>query len=105
MPKRMSERQLAANRRNAQRSTGPRTAKGREVSRMNALKHGILSRQVLVAGQHYQEDRKEFETLHQRSSRVNTANRESKPSAFSTSTPPSSTSAVSPNGKNSKALA
>jgi hypothetical protein len=62
----MSERQLAANRRNALRSTGPRTLKGREVSKMNALKHGILSRQVLVSGQHYQEDREEFEALHQR---------------------------------------
>ena len=66
MPKRMSERQLAANRRNAMQSTGPRTLKGRAVSKMNALKHGILSRQVLVAGQHYQEDRKEFEALHRR---------------------------------------
>jgi len=66
MPKRVTEKQLAANRRNAQRSTGPRTPKGRDVSKMNALKHGILSRQVLVAGQHYQEDRKEFESLHRR---------------------------------------
>ncbi len=66
MPKRMSERQLAANRRNALRSTGPRTPQGRDVSKMNALKHGILSRQVLVAGQHYQEDSKEFEALHRR---------------------------------------
>jgi hypothetical protein len=66
MPKRMSERQLTANRRNALQSTGPRTLKGREVSKMNALKHGILSRQVLVAGQHYQEDREEFEALHRR---------------------------------------
>ena len=66
MPKRMSERQLTANRRNALRSTGPRTPKGREVSKMNALKHGILSRQVLVTGQYYQEDREEFEALHRR---------------------------------------
>lgn len=66
MPKRVTEKQLAANRRNALRSTGPRTARGREVSKMNALKHGILSRQVLVEGQHYQEDRTELEALHQR---------------------------------------
>lgn len=43
MAKRMTEKQLTANRRNALRSTGPRTAKGRAVSRMNAMKHGILS--------------------------------------------------------------
>ena len=66
MPKRMTEKQLAANRRNAQNSTGPRTAQGREVSKMNAMKHGILSRQVLVSGQYYQEDREEFEALHRR---------------------------------------
>ena len=66
MPKRMTEKQLTANRRNALRSTGPRTPKGRAASKMNALKHGILSTQVLVAGQYYQEDREEFEALHRR---------------------------------------
>jgi hypothetical protein len=36
-----TQRQIAANRRNAQRSTGPRSAEGKVVSRFNALKHGI----------------------------------------------------------------
>lgn len=36
----VSEAQLAANRRNAQRSTGPRTATGKGASSANALKHG-----------------------------------------------------------------
>ena len=36
-----SERQIAANRRNAQKSTGPKTQAGRERSRMNALTHGL----------------------------------------------------------------
>jgi hypothetical protein len=36
-----TQRQIAANRRNAQRSTGPRSADGKGVSRFNALKHGI----------------------------------------------------------------
>ena len=35
---------LDANRRNAQKSTGPRTAHGRAYSRMNALKKGWSSR-------------------------------------------------------------
>ena len=39
-----SERQRAANRRNAQRSTGPRTASGKAVSRRNALRHGLSAR-------------------------------------------------------------
>ena len=34
-------KQIAANRRNAQRSTGPRSAAGRSVSSRNALRHGL----------------------------------------------------------------
>ena len=34
-------KQIAANRRNAQRSTGPRTAAGRSMSSRNALRHGL----------------------------------------------------------------
>jgi len=42
----ISERKLRANRANAQRSTGPRTAAGKATSCRNALKHGILSRSL-----------------------------------------------------------
>ena len=42
----ISERKLRANRANAQRSTGPRTAAGKATSSGNALKHGILSRSL-----------------------------------------------------------
>ena len=41
-----SERQAAANRRNAQLSTGPRTPEGREISSRNSQQHGVLSRRV-----------------------------------------------------------
>ena len=37
----VSQKQLEANRRNARRSTGPRTAKGKSVSSLNALRTGI----------------------------------------------------------------
>ncbi len=37
----ISEKQLAANRRNAQRSTGPRTGEGRKVSALNARRHNL----------------------------------------------------------------
>src|SRR3984893_13113796 len=36
-----SEKQIAANRANAQKSTGPRTAAGRLKSSRNALRHGL----------------------------------------------------------------
>jgi hypothetical protein len=39
----ISARQLAANRRNAQKSTGPRTAAGKERSSRNRLEHGIYA--------------------------------------------------------------
>ncbi len=39
----VSERKASANRANAQHSTGPRTAKGKAASSLNALRHGILS--------------------------------------------------------------
>jgi hypothetical protein len=42
-----SARQIAANRRNAQKCTGPKTEEGKRASRMNALKHGMSAR-ILV---------------------------------------------------------
>ena len=38
-----TEKQRQANRRNATRSTGPRTAQGRSVSRRNAIRHGLAA--------------------------------------------------------------
>jgi hypothetical protein len=66
MRKTMSAKQLTANRRNAQKSTGPKTPSGRAVSKMNALKHGILSKEAVVRGRCLKEDDREFAALHQR---------------------------------------
>jgi hypothetical protein len=41
-------KRMAANRRNAQKSTGPKTPEGKAVVRLNAMKHGLLSREVLL---------------------------------------------------------
>ncbi len=52
-----SEAQVLANRLNAQKSTGPRTPEGKAVVSQNALKHGLLAREVVIKG----EDLGEFE--------------------------------------------
>src|SRR5215217_2207269 len=46
-----SARQLIANRLNSRRSTGPRTAEGRARARMNALRHGLCARVILLPGE------------------------------------------------------
>ncbi len=47
--------QVEANRRNAQKSTGPRTPEGKAVVRYNALKHGFRARTVLAPGENFEE--------------------------------------------------
>jgi hypothetical protein len=43
-----TETQVAANRRNAGRSTGPRTAAGKAVANQNALSHGLTAEQIVL---------------------------------------------------------
>ena len=62
----LTARRLKANRRNSRKSTGPRTAEGRAASRMNAVKHGILSSEVVVRGLRIQEHEEEFAALRER---------------------------------------
>jgi hypothetical protein len=52
-----TQAQTAANRRNAAKSTGPRTTIGKAVVAQNALKHGLLAHQHVVLG----EDPQQFE--------------------------------------------
>jgi len=53
-------RQIEANRRNAQRSTGPRTEAGKHSSRCNAVRHGLTAGTVIGALEDA-EDYKAFE--------------------------------------------
>jgi len=46
-----STAQIAANRRNAAKSTGPKTAAGKAVASRNALRHGLTARQVVIQGE------------------------------------------------------
>jgi len=59
----VSARKAAANRANAQRSTGPRTAVGKARSSLNALRHGILARAAFNLTIEGAQRRKEFEAL------------------------------------------
>jgi hypothetical protein len=52
-----SEAQIAANRRNAEKSTGPRTAAGKEAVGRNALRHGLRSVRTVV----FDETEEEFQ--------------------------------------------
>lgn len=51
---------IEANRRNGQKSTGPKTAAGKATSKWNSLKHGLLSRQVVIQQGEGKENRQEF---------------------------------------------
>lgn len=50
-----TDKQQQANQINALSSTGPQTPEGKEVSKMNALKHGLLSREVLLDNENEEE--------------------------------------------------
>lgn len=52
-----SQRRIEANRSNAQKSTGPRTPEGKARSRLNALKHGLHAKHLILDGP---EDEAEF---------------------------------------------
>ena len=54
-----SDKQIAANRANAKKSTGPRTPSGQGISSMNALKTGIYAKHLLLKD----EDPKELHRL------------------------------------------
>jgi hypothetical protein len=54
-----SEKQAAANRANAKLSTGPKTAAGKALSRLNAHKHGLTAETIVIGD----EDPKAFDML------------------------------------------
>jgi len=57
MTKSISQKQLQANRRNALKSTGPKTAEGKAIVARNAMTHGLRAQHVLIEG----ESEEEFE--------------------------------------------
>ena len=63
---RLTAARLAANRLNAQKSTGPRTAPGKERAAMNALKNGLWARSIRRAIAHAGEPVWKFEGMIER---------------------------------------
>jgi hypothetical protein len=50
-----TSKQIEANRRNAQHSTGPITLEGKDKSSQNAIKHGLFSNVPLITGEQEEE--------------------------------------------------
>jgi len=60
---RVSSRKLESNRKNALNSTGPKSSRGKRFSSRNALKHGLLSRELVIGDGNGKESISEFQKL------------------------------------------
>ncbi len=63
MTKCLSDIQRRANIQNAKKSTGPRTEKGKNHSAKNAVKHGLLAKDVVVSTRFAAENKADFDAL------------------------------------------
>lgn len=59
----MSLAKIEASRKNALQSTGPKTLQGKSVVKWNAVKHGLLSKKVVIQAGDGRESRAEFRNL------------------------------------------
>ena len=59
----VSDKRLAANRKNAQKSTGPKTESGKRTVSRNGLKHGAFARDLIIRSPYLEEDPDEFNRL------------------------------------------
>src|ERR1035438_7663273 len=55
-----TKRQIAANRRNARHSSGPKTPQGKATASMNSLRHGLRASKIILPG----EQQEDFDRLH-----------------------------------------
>ncbi|MDH3890514.1 MAG: hypothetical protein OEV49_05470 [candidate division Zixibacteria bacterium] len=58
-----SEKQIAANRRNAKKSTGPKSVNGKAASSRNAIKHGLHATDIVLNSPHLNEDPEQYQQL------------------------------------------
>jgi len=58
-----SQKQIDANRKNAQESTGPRSPEGKAVVKNNAVKHGLYTADIILRSPHLSEDPRQYQNL------------------------------------------
>ena len=58
-----TEKQLIANQQNAQLSTGPMTSDGKTVVAMNAIKHGIFAKDLILVSELENENANDYQEL------------------------------------------
>ena len=46
-----SQKQIVANRQSALKSTGPKSVQGKIISKQNAITHGLLAKEILLASE------------------------------------------------------
>lgn len=59
----VSERKIQANRRNALRSTGPTSTRGKDIAARNSIKHGLLAKSAVITLGPAKENKTDFEEL------------------------------------------
>jgi hypothetical protein len=61
----VSEKRLEANRRNAQKSTGPKTESGKATSSRNATRHGLFASDIVINSPHLTESEEDYHRLYE----------------------------------------
>jgi len=59
----VTEKQLVANRENAQKSTGPKTPEGKAVVSQNSVVHGLNTVSIVINSPHLKEDQADYDRL------------------------------------------
>jgi hypothetical protein len=59
----VSQKQLEANQKNAQKSTGPLTEEGKKISSQNAVTHGLNATRIVLNSPKLKENQSEYDTL------------------------------------------
>ena len=58
-----TDKQIAANRKNAENSTGPITESGKAIAARNSLKHGLLAKEIVISAGEGAESQEQFDVM------------------------------------------